>query len=229
MIIVEYLFSGQQILLHIKDVNFLFDYFIGFIQSLVTLFYNITVNLGFPNYGIAIILFTLVIKALLFPLTAKQMKSMKAMKELGPKLKALQEKYKNDKEAQQKAVSNLYKETGINPLAGCLPLLLQMPILSGMFYALRNYSYVSHPGFLWINNLSESDHLYILPILAALTTYLSSQSMATDDSNNQSKMMLLAMPFFIGYMTLNFPAGLGLYWVVSNLVQIVQQRLLQKS
>ncbi len=208
----------------------MFEHFIGFMQSLVTFFYNITVNLGFPNYGIAIILLTLVIKALLFPLTAKQIKSMKAMKELGPQIKNLQEKYKNDKESQQKAVTDLYKKTGINPLAGCLPLLLQMPILSGMFYALRNYNYLSHPGFLWIRNLSGHDQLYILPLLAALTTYLSSQqSMPSGDSNQQSKMMMLAMPFFIGYMTLNFPAGLGLYWVVSNLVQIVQQRLFQKA
>lgn len=208
----------------------MFDQYIGFMQSLVTFFYNITVDVGFPNYGIAIILFTLVIKTLLFPVTAKQMKSMNSMKELGPQLKSLQEKYKDNKEAQQKAVAALYKEAGINPLAGCLPMLLQMPILSGMFYALRNYSYVSHPGFLWITNLSNSDHLYILPILAALTTYLSSkQSMPSGDSNQQNKMMMMAMPFFIGYMTLNFPAGLGLYWVVSNLAQILQQRLFQKD
>jgi len=207
----------------------LFEYFIGLMESLLTIFYNVTVHFGFPNYGIAIILFTIVIKILLYPLTAKQMKSMKAMQKLGPQLKALQEKYKDNKEDQQKAVASLYKESGFNPMAGCLPLLVQMPILSGMFYALRNYSYVSHPGFLWITNLSGIDHLYILPVLATLTTYLSSkQSMATTDSNPQNKMMMIAMPLFIGYMTLTFPAGLGLYWVVSNLSQIVQQRLLQR-
>jgi len=133
------------------------------------------VYFGFPNYGIAIILFTLVTKTLLYPLTDKQMKSMKAMQELSPQLKALQEKYKDDREAQQKAVANLYKESGVNPMAGCLPLLVQMPILSGMFYAFRNYNYVSHPGFLWITNLSGTDHLYSLPVLAALTTYISSK------------------------------------------------------
>lgn len=207
----------------------MFDYFIGLMESLLTIFYNITAYFGFPNYGIAIILFTLVIKSLLFPLTAKQLNSMKTMKELGPQLKALQEKYKNNKEAQQKAIANLYKETGVNPMAGCLPLLVQMPILSGMFYALRDYNYVSHPGFLWITNLSNTDHLYILPLLTALTTYISSkQSMTAANSNQQSKMVMFAMPFFIGYMTLNLPAGLGLYWVFSNLVQLVQQRLLLK-
>ena len=210
----------------------MFDYFIEFMQSMVTFFYDITADFGFPNYGIAIILFTVVIKSLLFPLTAKQMKSMKAMKEIGPQLKAVQDKYKNDKVAQQKAVAELYKESGINPLAGCLPLLFQMPILSGMFYALRSYKYLTHPGFLWIKNLSAVDHFYILPILAALTTYFSSRQSSmgsANDGNPASKAMLFVMPLFIGYMTFNFPAGLGLYWVVSNLMQIIQQRFLQKQ
>lgn len=210
----------------------MFDYFIEFMQSMVTFFYDITADFGFPNYGIAIILFTVVIKSLLFPLTAKQIKSMKAMKEISPQLKAVQDKYKNDKAAQQKAIADLYKETGINPLAGCLPLIVQMPILSGMFYALRSFKYLTHPGFLWIKNLSGVDHFYILPILATVTTYFSSKqsSMATaENANPASKVMLLVMPLFIGYMTLNFPAGLGLYWVVSNLMQIVQQRFLQRQ
>lgn len=213
-------------------MNFLFDYFIGFMQSMVTFFYDITADFGFPNYGIAIILFTVVIKSLLFPLTAKQIKSMKAMKEIGPQLKAVQDKYKNDKAAQQKAIADLYKETGINPLAGCLPLIVQMPILSGMFYALRSYKYLTHPGFLWIKNLSAVDHFYILPILAALTTYLSSKQSsmsASENANPAGKVVVVVMPIFIGYMTLHFPAGLGLYWVVSNLMQIVQQRFLQRQ
>lgn len=210
----------------------MFDYFIGFMQSMVTFFYDITADFGFPNYGIAIILFTVVLKSLLFPLTAKQIKSMKAMKEMGPQIKELQDKYKNDKVALQKATADLYKETGINPLAGCLPLIVQMPILSGMFYALRSYKYLTHPGFLWIKNLSAVDHFYILPILAALTTYFSSRQSsmgAANDGNPASKAMLFVMPLFIGYMTFNFPAGLGLYWVVSNLMQIIQQRFLQKQ
>lgn len=210
----------------------MFDYFIGFMQSMVTFFYDITADFGFPNYGIAIILFTVVLKSLLFPLTAKQIKSMKAMKEMSPQLKKLQEKHKDDKVALQKATAELYKETGINPLAGCLPLLVQMPILSGMFYALRGYKYLTHPGFLWIKNLSAVDHFYILPILAALTTYFSSRQTsigAENSANPASKVVVLVMPLFIGYMTLHFPSGLGLYWVVSNLMQIIQQRFLQKQ
>lgn len=207
----------------------MFDYFIGFMQSMVTFFYDITADFGFPSYGLAIILFTVVIKALLFPLTAKQMKSMQAMKLLGPQMKVLQAKYKNDKQEQQKAIADLYKTTGINPLAGCLPMIVQMPILSGMFYALQSFKYLSHPGFLWIRNLSAVDHFYILPVLAVLTTYFSSRqsSLGATNSNPGGKAMLFVMPLFIGFMTLRFPAGLGIYWIVSNVMQIIQMRLLQ--
>lgn len=208
----------------------LFESFITLMQSVVSFFYDLTADVGIPNYGIAIILFTVFIKTLLFPLTAKQMKSMQAMKLLGPKLKEVQEKYKTDKQEQQKAIAALYKTEKINPLSGCLPLLVQMPILSGMFYALRGFKYVSHPGFLWIKNLSAVDHFYILPILAALTTYFSSRQNSAgtlNDANPGMKATMLMMPLVTGFMALHFPAGLGLYWVVSNLMQLLQQRLLK--
>jgi len=206
----------------------LFEYFIGFMQSIVKFFYEITADIGFPNYGLAIVLFTIFIKSLLLPLTVKQMRSMQAMKRLSPKLKEVQNKYKEDKGEQQKAIAALYKTEGINPLAGCLPLIVQMPILSGMFYALRNFKYVSHPGFLWIRNLSAVDHFYILPIIAALTAYFSAQqniSGSLSNSNSGSKITLFVMPLFSAVMALHFPAGLALYWIVSNLIQIIQQRL----
>jgi YidC/Oxa1 family membrane protein insertase len=206
----------------------LFEYFIGFMQSIVKFFYEITADIGFPNYGLAIVLFTIFIKSLLLPLTVKQMRSMQAMKRLSPKLKEVQNKYKEDKGEQQKAIAALYKTEGINPLAGCLPLIVQMPILSGMFYALRNFKYVSHPGFLWIRNLSAVDHFYILPIIAALTAYFSAQqniSGSLSNSNSGSKITLFVMPLFSAVMALHFPAGLALYWIVSNLIQIIQQGL----
>ena len=108
-------------------------------------------------------------------------------------------------------------------------MVVQMPILSGMFYALQSFKYLSHPGFLWIRNLSAVDHFYILPELAVLTTYFSSRqsSLGAADSNPGGKAMLFVMPLFIGFMTLRFPAGLGLYWIVSNVMQIIQMRLLQ--
>lgn len=205
----------------------MFSYFGDFMQMVLTFFYNLTGYMGFPSYGVAIILLTVAIKVLFYPLTVKQVKSMKAMRELGPKLKELQEKHKDDKVKGQEEVAHLYKNAGVNPLAGCLPLLIQMPFLSGIFYAIRNFKYVSQPSFLWIKTLSGTDPLYILPALAALTTYISSQQTITD-SSQQNKMMLLFMPFMIGYMAMKFPAGLGLYWVVGNIIQIVQQRLLYR-
>ncbi|MDT8903965.1 YidC/Oxa1 family membrane protein insertase [Anaeroselena agilis] len=197
-------------------------------HTALTFFYHLTIRLGFPNYGVAIILLTVAIKVLLFPLTVKQVKSMRVMKELGPQMKGLQEKHKDDKLKLQKEIADLYKKAGVNPLAGCLPLLIQMPFLTGIFFTIRDTSYVGQPSFLWISNLAGSDPFYILPVLAAITTFVSSQQTMAD-STAQNRMMLLAMPLFIGFMTLRFPAGLGLYWVVSNLVQIVQQWFLYRK
>ncbi|MDR3560967.1 MAG: YidC/Oxa1 family membrane protein insertase [Negativicutes bacterium] len=200
-------------------------------QVALTYCYNATAALGFPNYGIAIILLTVVIKMLLYPLTIKQVRSMKAMQDLSPKMKALQEKYKDNKERLNQEVAKLYKESGVNPLSGCLPLVIQMPFFIAIFFAIREYSYVSDPSFLWIKDLSQStpsDPYYILPFLAAFTTYISTKQTATD-SSQQTKMMAIFMPLFIGYITISFPAGLGLYWVVSNVVQIVQQWWLYKG
>lgn len=212
----------------VKEVLFLFDYVIGLMQMALTFSYNITSDVGFPNYGLAIILLTVFIKMLLYPLTVKQVESTKAMKKLGPQIKLLQEKHKDNKAKQQEEVARLYKETGANPLMGCLPLLIQMPFLTGMFYAIRGFSYVSHPSFLWIKNLAGSDPFYIIPVLTALTTYVSSKQTMTDASQ-QNKVMLMCMPLFIGFMSMKFPAGLGLYWLVSNLVQACQQWFLNRK
>lgn len=206
----------------------MFDYFSSFMQTALTYFYDLTSIMGFPSYGIAIILLTVLIRILLYPLTVKQVKSMKAMRELGPKMKEVQEKFKNNKAKQQEEIAALYKKSGVNPLSGCLPVVIQMPFLASMFYALRNFSYVSHPGFLWIKTLSGRDPLYILPVLAAVTTYISSRQTMTE-ANSQNQLMSVAMPCVIGYMAVHFPAGLGLYWVVSNLFQIIQQRIIYRK
>lgn len=184
--------------------------------------YNVTDLAGFGSYGVAIILLTILIKMLLYPLTVKQVKSMKGMQDLQPKMKKLQEQYKNNPQLMQQKIGELYKEAGVNPLAGCLPLIIQMPILMGMFYALQNFSYTGTPGFMWLPTLSEPDPLYILPVLSALTTFLQ-QKQTTTEMNQQMKIMMIFMPIFIGYISLNFPAGLVLYWVTMNIVQIIQQ------
>ncbi len=196
-------------------------------QTALTFCFHVTSRLGFPNYGLAIILLTVAIKLLLYPLTAAQVRSMRAMQALGPQLKAVQEKYKDDKAKLQAEVAGLYRTAGVNPLAGCLPMLIQLPFLTGIFYAIRDFAYTSQPSFLWIGNLAGSDPWYVLPVLAAVTTYVSSRQTMTDASG-QNKAMLFGMPLFIGYMTVHFPAGLGLYWVAGNVIQIVQQLVLYR-
>lgn len=207
----------------------IFQVLVDFMQTLVTYCYELTVSLGFPSYGVAIIVLTIAIKALMAPLTLKQIKSMKAMQELQPKMKALQDKYKNDPQKMQAEVGKLYKEMGVNPLSGCLPLLVQMPFLIAIFYALRSYPYnPAHESFLWLQSLGQPDPLYVLPVLSALSTYVMSKQTATDNSSQQ-KIMTLFMPIFIGYISISFPSGLVIYWVVSNVFQMVQQALIMRT
>ena len=203
----------------------LFDPLVQVFRLVFEGFYNLTAAVGFANYGIAIILMTILVKALMYPLTAKQVRPMKAMQDLQPALKKLQKDYKNNPQLLQQKMAELYKEAGVNPLAGCLPLLIQMPILMGVYYCLYGYSYSGDPTFLWLTSLSDTDPLYVLPILSALTTYIQQkQTMANNGQDNQQmKIMSYMMPLFIGWISLNFPSGLVVYWVTMNLCQIAQQ------
>ena len=190
------------------------------------------------NYGIAIILFTIVIKLVLLPLTIQQLKQTKQMNELQPKLKELQEKYKNDKEKLNVKTMELYKEYKVNPVGGCLPLLIQLPIIFGLFAVLREpIKYIADPAFtqavneafLWIPNLSEPDKI-VLPVLAAITTYFSMNSTSTGPVQNQTmKTMNMVFPVMILWWGRSFPAGLTLYWVVSNAFQMAQQYFMPKA
>ena len=200
----------------------LFDSAILVLQDILNVFYQLTATLGFPSYGLAIILMTLVIKMIMYPLTVKQVKSMKGMQILQPKMKELQTKYKDKPEMLQQEMIKLYKETGVNPMAGCLPLVLQMPIFIIIFYGLRDFTFNGASSFMWLTDLAQPDPLYILPVLSALTTYYQQKQTSTE-MNQQAKMMLMFMPLFIGYISTTFSSGLVLYWVTMNTVQIVQQ------
>ena len=192
----------------------------------VQFFYNLTASLGFPSYGIAIIILTIVIKVLLLPFALKQIKSMKGMQEIQPKVAALQKKYKNDRAKLSIEMQKLYREHNISPLAGCLPLLIQMPFLISMFYALQGFQYDSaHASFLWLSSLASKDPTYVLPILSAVSTWALSAQTAPKNAEGPQKMMTYFMPLFIGYISINFPSGLVIYWVVSNLFQLVQQTI----
>ena len=211
----------------------IFNPIVELMRTLLTYAFQLTEMVGFPSYGVAIILLTIVIKAILAPLTVKQIKSMKAMQELQPRMKAIQDKYKNDPQRMQQEIGNMYNEMGVNPLAGCLPLLVQMPFLIAIFYALQNYPYdPNFVQFLWLPSLGETDPYYILPVLSAVSTWLMSRQTsqgATGAAASQQKMMMWFMPLFIGYISLNFPAGLVIYWIVSNVFQFVQQHFIYKG
>ena len=183
------------------------DFLANIVQQVLTVLYNFTESVGIPNLGLAIVLMTIIIKLIMYPLTQKQIQSTKA---------------------------NLYKSEGVNPLAGCLPLLIQMPIMIGIFYGIRDYNYAAHPeivtSFLWLADISKADPTYVLPVLSALTTFIQTkQTMPASGGGAQNKMMMYFMPLFIGYISLTFPAGLVLYWVVMNIMQIAQQSIMNRA
>ena len=185
----------------------LFEPIENLLSFVLNILYAFTDKLGFGSYGLAIILLTIIIKIALYPLTVKQ----------------LQEKFKDKPQMLQQKMMEMYQREGVNPLAGCLPLLIQMPILMAMYYALYNFDYGEvAPSFLWIPSLSEPDPIYILPLLSAFTTFLQ-QKMSMTELTPQTKIMMVMMPLFIGWISLNFPAGLVLYWTTMNVVQIIQQ------
>lgn len=177
------------------------------------------------SYGVSIILSTIILRLLLYPLTVSQNKNMVAMKKLQPELNDLQKKYGDNKEEYQKKTMELYQKHKINPLGGCLPMILQLPILWAFFRVLQNLPFDETARFLGIWVLSQPDKLFILPLLSAATTYLQSKMTATDPSQ---KSMLIMMPVMIGIFSLSFPSGLVLYWITSNVFSIAQQAWLNK-
>ncbi len=178
---------------------------------------------GYTNsYGIAIILLTILIKLVLLPFSFMQINSMKRMQEIAPLQKKLQEKYKHDKERLNQEIMKLYQENKINPMGGCLPLLIQFPFIIALFRVFQNYDF-GGASFLWITDLSIPDATYILPILAAATTYLQTKIATPAGAENPNPSMSIIMPLMIGWFALKFAAGLALYWVISNTFQIAQQ------
>ena len=182
--------------------------------------------------GIGIILFTLIIRIILLPLMNFQTKSMRKTQELQPKLKELQKQYSSKDTATQQKLreeqQRLYAENGVNPYAGCLPLLVQMPILMAIWQAISRVPELREGSFMWLDVLGNPDPYFILPILAAVftfgSTYLSSMSQV--ESNPSMKIMTYTMPIMILVMGINLPSALSLYWVVSNAFQVGQTLLI---
>lgn len=224
--------------------------FLGNILGLLLKFvYDLVSNIGtepenFSFYAMAIILTTILFKLMLLPLNIQQIRSTKKMAEIQPLMKEIQTKYKSDPQAQQIKMSELYKEHNYNPFSGCLPMLIQLPIIFAFFAVFREparYAF-TEPGFyeamnktfFWISNLDAADKiLWGLPLLAALTTYLQSITMAAPNTDPQAAATQKTMNYFLPVMIFmsarSFPAGLALYWVVGNIFTIVQQLISKRS
>ena len=206
------------------------------LSYLLTLLYNLV-----GNYGIAIIILTIIVKAALYPVYAKSMKSTMKMGKLQPKIQELQQKYGKDRELYQQKVSELYKEEGASMYGGCLPMVVQMIVIMGLFALLRtpmnylsdeNMLYAIHESFLWIPDLAQPDK-WILPLAAAAATFGSysmnsmqsmQASMASTGNAQQGNMMSKMMKYFFPIMILwfarTYPAGLAIYWFGSQVIQI---------
>ena len=189
------------------------------------------------NYGISLIILTVRVKLLLYPLYFKQIKSTASMSSIQPKIKAIQEKYKNDKEKMNEEMAKITKDENFNPMGGCLPMLIQLPIIWGLFTLLRNpIKYIAdenmifavHQSFLWIKDLGQPD-LWILPIAAAVSTYISfamtqqltgQNEMMGGQGKSMNMMMKYFFPLSILWLARAYPAGLAIYWAGGQFIQI---------
>ena len=226
-----------------ESVTFVWNTFL--VDPLINGLVYVADNLGL-GAGLAIVVFTILIRLVLLPLSLKGTRSMKAMQAMQPKIAALKKKYGDDKQKVQAETMKLYREEGVNPLGGCLPLLLQMPFFFAFYHALINlgntenemFNPIFQEGFLWVENLSQPDILppeltglgfplpWLLPLLAGGTQWVQQRMMTTPSSDPQQRLqqqMMMFMPLMIIVIGVNFGAGLALYWVVQNLFGIVQQ------
>ena len=202
-------------------------------------FLNFSYNNISPNYGIAIILLTLIVKLLFYPLTHKQFKAMHVMQKLQPKIKEIQAKHKKEPDKLQQEMMKIWKDNKVNPLSGCLPLLIQLPFLFALFYTMNSEAFnvmIGHEGVnpglfpFWLANLGQPDGTWLLPLVIAITTFLSQKiSMTQGTVAAHQSTMLFIMPVVIFVICLKLPAGVLLYWAVSQMISTVQQMYILKT
>lgn len=202
---------------HIVDFGF-FSILARPLFWLMKVFYSV-----FPNYGIAIIILTIIVRIPFVPLINKGQKSMKKLQDIQPKMAEIREKYKSDPQRMQKELMELYKKHKVNPMGGCLPMLLQIPV----FFALYKVLLIAielrgAPFMLWIKDLSAKDPYYILPIIMGATMVIQQKMTPSTMDPTQQKIMMI-MPVVFTFMFLTFPSGLVLYWLVNNVLSIAQQ------
>ena len=192
-----------------------------------------------PSFGVAIILLTILVRLIFWPLTHKSTVGMKKMQELQPKLKEIQAKFKDNPQRLQQETFALYREAKVNPMSSCLPMLIQIPVFIALFNVLRSAVELRYAGFLWIADLSEPEALFaswfpfgglnLLPILMAVTTALQSYFTPSAGDKSQQRMMMVMMPLMMLFMFYSFPSALSLYWFLSNLFSIVQMWLIRRQ
>jgi|YelNatPaOPRAMG01_1025707.scaffolds.fasta_scaffold02364_7 YidC/Oxa1 family membrane protein insertase len=202
------------------------QFLVNLLGSILEFFYSLT-----GNYGVAIIFLVIFIRIILYPLTHAQLKALLLQQKIQPEINKLREKFKDDPQAFNREVMILYRQYKINPAMGCLPLILQFPILIALYQLLLHYKYVSVPSFLWISDLTKPD--MILLILMGVTQYFSgklSSFSATPDTKKQQDIsnIFMSLLFTVMFYFFNIPAGVMLYWFTSNLFQLFQQFVVMK-
>jgi YidC/Oxa1 family membrane protein insertase len=219
-------------------INAIADFFQNIFSPVVAVLGQVLLyfheSIGAP-WWLSIAMLTVVVRSLLFPLTVKQVKSMRAMQDLKPEMDRIRAQYRDNRQKQQEETMRLYQERGVNPLGGCLPILVQMPIFIGIFYVIRQfggytlgdktvapqYPSFREGGLLWFQNLSVADPYFILPVLSALTM-LAATEITAKNIDPQQRWLMRLLPIGITVFLYNFPAGLFVYWITSNLVTLTQ-------
>lgn len=180
------------------------------------------------NYGVAIIIITVILKVFFFPLTHKSYKSMKGMQKIQPEMTKLREKYKDDRDTMNKEVMALYREHKVNPMGGCLPMIVQIPVFFALYKALMFSIELRHaPFFLWVTDLADKDPYYVTPVIMGVTMFIQ-QKMTPSNMDPIQQKVMLALPVVFTFMFLSFPSGLVLYWLVNNILTIGQQMYINK-
>ena len=188
------------------------------------------------TWGLAIIGLTIIVRLIMFPLTWKQYKSSRAMQALAPHIKELQKKHKGDRATLQQETMKLYQEHRVNPFASCLPLILQLPVFFALYWTIKGTDYLpksetvalATAPFLWLPHLGKPDPYYILLVIYIVTQLVSTELMLTPQTDKTQKMMMRAMPIMFVFFLKNFPSGLFVYWVTTNLWTIGQQLIIRK-
>ena len=226
----------QSLVMHQTDVMQL-GFFSPLGKILLTVLNWLKAHVPPFNYGISIILLTILIKMVFWPLTVKSTKSMRRMSSLSPLMKEITEKYKDNPSKKQQAMMALYKEHKVNPMGGCLPMIIQIPVFFALFIILRNSIELRFTPFLWISDLSQPEGLFkdLIPMgvnflpLAMAGSMFAQQKLTPTSADPQQQKIMAFMPIMMLFILYNFPSGLALYWTTQNLLSILQMKLLKKD